>query len=136
MNRVEVSGGLTRDATYDDSGAVQRLQFTIAVNGTRWDSQQNQQVVKTMYVTLVAWGPQALEWMSLKKGDEVHAVGELDQYRNPEKDQPSTRVTVFQMSLLREGRAHRQQHAPVHGRPESQGPQPDWSTPPPKDPWS
>lgn len=111
MNRAEIKGGLTRDPEISQSGGYDRIQFTVAVNGTRWDSESRSQVVKTAYLMVVAWGPVAAEWMSLKKGDEVYVVGELDQYKKENKDESSTRITAFSITMIREGRSHQQQAA-------------------------
>lgn len=110
MNRVEVSGGLTRDPEYRMVGSygTHLLEMTVAVNGTRYDSEQRQQVVKTTFVQVQAWGYVA-EFLTqqhgpLSKGDEVHVVGELDQ-RTVEKSDGSkeskTRVTAVHIDVLR-----------------------------------
>lgn len=106
MNRVEISGGLVREPESGLAGAMDVCRFTVAVNGARWDRESGQQVVKTAYISCVAWGPVAIECLSLHQGDEVYLIGELDQYRKENKDESSTRVTVFAMSMLREGRRH------------------------------
>lgn len=121
MNRVEIRGGLTRDAsvrTVGHGGVL--MQFTVAVNGTRWDSQAGQQVVKTTFVTCQAWADvaEAIEAAGgLSQGDDVYVVGELDQYRKEQDDKPSTRVTVMDFRVLRRRQGNRHQ------------------TPPAEDPW-
>lgn len=72
------------------------------MNGTRYDSELRQQVVKTLFVSVQGWGPVAAEMLSWHKGDEVYLVGELDQYKKEGADRPSTRVTIFSATVLRE----------------------------------
>lgn len=109
MNRVEVRGGLTRDAEFRFVGQANTplLEFSVAVNGTRYDAQTRQQAVKTTFVSVQVWGLQAEEIMSkyaLGQGDEVYVLGELDQREIEKKDgtkERKTRVTGFHIVVLR-----------------------------------
>lgn len=104
MNRVEIRGGLVRDSESRMAGHAMLCSFTVAVNGTRYDSETRQQVVKTVYVTCQAWAAladQITDDGGLQQGDDVYVVGELDQYRKADDDKPSTRVTVLAYSVLR-----------------------------------
>jgi single stranded DNA-binding protein len=104
VNRVEVSGGLTKDAEFRTAGNTLLATFTVAVNGTRWDSQAGSQVVKTTFVNVNAWASLAeglADSGGLTQGSEVYVLGELDQYKREGKDQPSTRVTALDVRVIR-----------------------------------
>ena len=110
MNKVEIAGGLTRDAEYRTVGAsqTQLMEMTVAVNGTRFDSEQRQQVVDTVYVAVQVWGYVAQrltdEHGTLHKGDEVYVVGRLSQQEVEKRDgtkDRKTRVTAMVVSVTR-----------------------------------
>lgn len=96
MNRVELVGGLTRDPEIKitQSGAVTWF-ATIAVNGTRYDTETRGQVVKTTYVALSAFGwlAEQLTEGAYERGDELHVLGELDQYEIEKEDGKKDRKT-------------------------------------------
>jgi single-strand DNA-binding protein len=106
QNYVRVSGGITREPEFRvfDSGSP-LWTATIAVNGTRYDSQQRTQVVKTTFVSIQAWGWLAEEIMDLglDRGDEVLVEGELDQseYEKDGKTERRTRVTILRLTPVR-----------------------------------
>lgn len=114
VNEVRISGGLTRDAEakYVGEHGTALMTFTVAVNGTRYDSAARQQVVKTTYVSVEAWAVLAERLMNtnLMKGDEVLVVGELAQTEREKRDgtkETKTRVVAFTLDVLRLGAAHR-----------------------------
>lgn len=128
MNRVEIRGGLTRDAEvrFVGQNSTALMEMTVAVNGTRYDHQSQSQVVKTTYVTVQVWGllaEEVMEGYGLVKGDEVYVVGELDQTEHEKRDgtkDRKTRVVAFDVNVLRARNARR--------RPVQQAP------PPPEEP--
>jgi len=107
MNRVEVSGGVTRDPElrYTDGGAaVMNLQ--LAVNGARYDSDTRTQVVDTTYVTVELWGSLAEDTaeQELSKGCEVHVLGTLTQQERVKRDgtkESKTRVRGMVVNVVR-----------------------------------
>lgn len=108
MNRVEIRGGLTRDPSMKVVGdGLHLLEFTVAVNGTRYDRETRGTVVKTTYVSVQAWGTVADEIVAayqLTKGDEVYVLGELDQHEIEKSDgtkDRKTRVTAFRVDVIR-----------------------------------
>lgn len=111
MNRVEISGGLTRDPELrflTGSGAAV-LNMTVAVNEARWSAKDSAQVVVTSYISCEAWLSLAEEIADsdLKKGDEVYVVGRLSQSKieKPDgKSESKTRVEVLAWSLVRSRR--------------------------------
>lgn len=126
MNRVELVGGLTRDpdCTITQSGTASWF-ATIAVNGTRYDPQERQQVVKTTFVALSAFGwiAEQLIEENYGKGDELHVLGELDQYE-VEKDGQKDRKTRVRPIIVTATR-RRQATQPSAAAPSRQ-----------RDPWS
>jgi single stranded DNA-binding protein len=103
MNRVELRGGITRDVEIRAVGQRNTLlaEFTIAVNGARYDADKGEQVVTSLFVTVQAWGEvaeQIAQSGGLCKGDEVYVIGELDQREVEKRDgtkERKTRVTAF-----------------------------------------
>lgn len=138
MNRVEVQGGLTRDPSFKVIGqGTPCLEFTVAVNGARWDSQARSQVVETTYVAVQAYNEVADNVMgaypALGKGDEVYVLGKLDQRTIEKADgskESKTRVTATLIVVQRS----RSTQAPSDGRPAAQ--RAGYSAPPPEDPWA
>lgn len=107
MNRVELIGGLTRDAELRSVGqGTPLLEFTLALNGTRYSAEKREQVVTTTFVRCQAWGwlGEQLADLVLLKGETVHVLGELDQYE-VEKDDGSkdsrTRIRVHTLTPTR-----------------------------------
>jgi single-strand DNA-binding protein len=107
MNRVEIMGGLTRDAElrFLPSG-IAVLNFTVAVNGARYDSSERQQVVTTSYISVEAWGSLAEEAADsgVTKGCEVYVMGELTQQTIEKRDgekESKTRVKAHIISVTR-----------------------------------
>jgi single stranded DNA-binding protein len=139
MNRVEIAGGLVRDPEFKMLGQSQTpcLEFTVAVNGTRYDSQQRQQVVKTTYVAVQAFNEVADDVMGkypgLTKGDAVYVVGELDQRTIEKADgtkESKTRVNAMHIVVQRT----RTTSTSTGGRPAA--PRGGYGAPPPEDPWA
>lgn len=123
-------GGLTRDAECSnlEVSGIPYWSASIAVNGTRYDSTKRAQVVKTTYISLVAFGWMAehLDAHGLLKGDEVRVVGELDNREVPRPDgtkERKTRVEVAVLDIVRRSRTALAQ--PMTG-----------STPVVADPWA
>lgn len=95
MNRVELSGGLTRDPDYKVSQhGTPWLRLSVAVNDAEYDPATRQQVVTTTYVTVLLFGHQAETLVeTLRQGDEVHVVGRLDQTEQEGRDGKLERKT-------------------------------------------
>ena len=105
MNRVELRGAATKDAPLEflPSGDP-ALSFQLAVNGTRWDREARQAVVKTAYFWVNVYSTlaeQIEDAGGIQKGDDVYIVGELTQAQTKNRDVPSTRITAFQVTVLR-----------------------------------
>lgn len=99
MNRVELVGGLTKAVDARFINEYPMSAFTLAVNGTRWSSEDRTQIVTTTYVSCQAWGHQAKRLMDddPKVGERLYILGELDQSSWEDKDgkrQQKTRVRV------------------------------------------
>ena len=90
MNRVEVSGGLTRDPelTYMERSGSALCEITLAVNGTRYNFESRSQEVTTSYISVKAWGSLAEELAEadVAKGDELLVIGELEQRTIEKRD--------------------------------------------------
>ena len=105
MNLWKGKGGLTRDAELREGRAPFWI-ATIAVNGARYDGEQQQQVVTTTFVSLVAFGWLAhqLAQMELRQGEEILVEGELGQREVERKDgttEKKTRVIVHSVTPVR-----------------------------------
>lgn len=112
MNRVELRGGVTTEPKIDylPSGDPV-IGFTVAVNGTRWSSQDNRQVVKTSYIWCRVYSDVAKDVLDhpegFDKGDDVYVLGEIEQIEREKEDgkkERKTGVTVFQMTVVRRRR--------------------------------
>jgi single stranded DNA-binding protein len=109
VNRVEIRGGLTRDAEFRYVGHANTplAEFVVAVNGARYDPERREQVVTTIFVSVQAWSTLAetvMERWALSQGDEVYVVGELDQREVEKRDgtkDRKTRVTAVHIDVLR-----------------------------------
>lgn len=107
MNRVEISGGITRDPElrYTPSGAPV-LNMSVAVNGARYDGQKREQVVTTEYIAVEIWGSYAEEVaeMAIPKGSEVYVLGELTHTEREKRDgtkESKTRVKAMLVNVVR-----------------------------------
>ena len=103
LNKVEIAGGLTRspDLRFLPSGMAV-CEFTVAVNGARYDSTARQQVVTTTFVAVNAWSSLAEEVvdMGLVQGDAVYVMGELEQREIEKKDGTKERKTRVTASVV------------------------------------
>ena len=107
MNRVEISGGLTRDPEFrvTDYGLA-IMEMTVAVNGARWDGKEKRQVVTTQHVAVVCLGhvAESVSELSVGRGDEVLVLGELDQSTFEKKDgtkESKTKVVAMRVDAVR-----------------------------------
>lgn len=103
MNRVELRGGLVKDVEMVDVNGLVKAAVTLAVNGTRYDGQTRQQVVKTTYVSCEAWGivGENLYASGVGKGCELYVVGELTQQKREGDKESHTRVAIFTFDVVR-----------------------------------
>lgn len=100
-------GTLVRDLEmkYLPSG-IALVEMSLAVNGTRYDSEARSQVVTTLYCSVTVWGWQAenLANLEARRGDSVHVLGELEQ-REVEKagggKEKKTRVVAHVVTPVR-----------------------------------
>lgn len=137
MNRVEIAGGLTRDAElrFTPSGAAV-LNMTVAVNGTRYDGDSRQQVVTTSYISVEAWGSLAEEAaeQDIVKGCEVYVLGELTQSTTEKRDgskESKTRVRAMMIHVTRRRGGSAQARAAVASAADLPRPTPSRSAEPP-----
>jgi single-stranded DNA-binding protein len=103
LNRVELVGGLVRQPEVSTTPGGHTLwRATIAVNGTRYDSQAQAQVVKTAYVTISAAGTLADRIVEIGpvQGDEVHVLGEITQHEVEKPDGKTERKTGVEILVL------------------------------------
>jgi single-stranded DNA-binding protein len=142
INDVKVQGGLTRDPDtgYGKGSGTAYWRASLAVNGTRYDPQSRSQVVKTTFVSILAFGYKAEQLINdgVGKGDELWVRGEIDQssYEKDGKTEHKTHVQIQSYDVVRSARARTgapQQHV-------QQGPPQDgWSSTegePGYDPWA
>lgn len=100
MNRVEIIGGLTKAVDGRFINEYPMAQISLAVNGTRYSSEERRQIVTTTYVSCTAWGHQAVSLINQdpKVGERLYVLGELDQSTWEDADgkkQQRTRVRVI-----------------------------------------
>lgn len=114
LNRVELTGGLTRDGNLRyTQGGMAVCEFTVAVNGTRYDPAERRQVVTTVFVTVdvLGWLAERItDGEGLVQGDEVYVLGELDQYERETADgkkDRKTRVRAIRVEVTRRRSAAR-----------------------------
>lgn len=107
MNRCELIGTLVRDLEmrYLPSGQA-LVEMSLAVNGTRYDSDSRATVVTTLYCSITVWGWQAeqLANLEVKRGDSVHVLGELEQREIEKRDgskEKKTRVVAHTVTPVR-----------------------------------
>jgi single stranded DNA-binding protein len=127
VNRVELVGGLTRDPaiTALPSGAM-LCQFTLAWNEPVWNSSVKGYVVKTHYLSVLAWNELA-EYVveAFRTGDQVYVLGVLtqDTVEKDGKKESKTRVRALVIRPVRKARGHgdpakvQQETAPVGVEP-------------------
>lgn len=123
MNRVEISGRLTTDPKVENTEGLDWWGATIATSVQRFDREHGSEIVKAIFVSVLAKGPVAVGCMGIQKGDEVLVLGELDQYKKAGREGPSTRVMALTVTLLSEGR-------------QSRGAAPQQQRQPEADPWA
>lgn len=108
QNSVRIGGGFTRDPdfAYTPQGGYPVWRATIAVNGTKYNSETRQQEVSTSFILISAGGFTAERLMEdgFVKGDEILVeCGELEQ-REWEKDgkrEHRTQVNILSYSVVR-----------------------------------
>lgn len=100
MNDVRIKGTIVRDPeTIETRHGNLIWKVTLAINGARYDVDQRDHVVTTVFVRVTAYG-WAAEWLESKqffKGEELFVQGELDQQVIEVKDgeqEHKTRVTA------------------------------------------
>lgn len=136
-NYVRIGGGLTRDPTLTSTRyGSSMVGLTVAVNGTKWDGEQRQQVVTTQFVSVLAFGVVAerIVQMGLGRGDTVVVEGSLSQEEvegDDGKKDRKTRVQAWNVVLVHSTRT-------TTARPISrqERPQPPGEAPPKDDPWA
>lgn len=105
MNRVEISGGVVRDPELRQTGSGTYVtDLTVAVNGTRYDFEQRQQVIETSFISTVWWGHLAEKVVQLlEQGDEVWLIGELHQIETEKggKKERKTKVKGYVFQPIR-----------------------------------
>jgi single-strand DNA-binding protein len=108
VNRVEIMGGLTRDAEFRflPSG-MPVAEWTVAIDKARYDSQTQGKIVETTFVKVTAWASLAETLMDdggLHQGDVVYVIGELSQREIEKKDgskERKTGVTAHVVQVVR-----------------------------------
>ena len=107
LNRVEISGGLVRDAefTHLPSGAPV-WEATVVVNEAVYSAKERASVVRANYIAVNAFGEPAERLASegLQRGDEVYILGALNQTTIERKDgskESKTKVRVLTYNVTR-----------------------------------
>jgi single-strand DNA-binding protein len=108
LNKVEISGGLTRDPDLEFSERGFAIcRFTVAVEETYWDREAGEKKVKSHYIGCVSFGETAEAIANTyHKGDVLYVLGSLAQVeveKNGRKDR-KTRVQVGFVRGIRRGR--------------------------------
>lgn len=108
LNKVEITGGLVRepDVGFSEKNGVAYWRASLAVNDAQYDYETRQQIVKTIYVSALAFGSKAerLIESGVDKGDELYVRGRLDQSVFVKKDgtkENKTRVEVQSFDIVR-----------------------------------
>ena len=102
MNRVEVAGGVPRDAVL---GEYNWLKFTVAVDDVRFNRDTQQREAHTTWVSVEWQVPGVVDDESMVyKGDAVHVVGELTQFKREGEKESHTRVRALVVTVTRRGR--------------------------------
>jgi single-stranded DNA-binding protein len=81
LNRFELIGFLASDPVFETRRNTPMFRFSLAVNGSRYDTENRVQVAATRYFnSLSAWGQLAVECnrMGLRKGSLVFVSGYID----------------------------------------------------------
>lgn len=105
MNVWQGRGGITRPPKYMESKGFPIWSATVACNGTAYDPVERKQVVRTTYLSLVAFGAKAIEVdnLNLNQGDEILVFGELGNREIETKSGPErkTRIEVLTVDVIR-----------------------------------
>lgn len=103
-------GGLTvdPDMKMTPSGAC-RVEFTVAVNDTKYSAEAGTHVVVTAFIRVVVWAEQAEALMEaeLGRGDTVLVIGKLEQQeldKGDGKKERKTGVTAVTVTIVRKAR--------------------------------
>jgi single stranded DNA-binding protein len=129
QNYVRISGGITRDPDQGFSpGGWAYWRTTLAVNGTKYNSETRKQeaVTKFILVSAIGYPAERLIEENLCKGEELLVEGELDQRewtnKESQKQEHRTQVDLQQYTVLRRrqggGQTSARPAAVVQPRPE------------------
>lgn len=112
QNYVRISGGITRDPDQGFTpGGWAYWRTTLAVNGTKYNSEARKQeaVTKFILVSAIGYPAEQLIELNLGKGDELLVEGELDQRewtnKDTDKKEHRTQVDLQQYTVLRRRQA-------------------------------
>lgn len=112
MNRTELRGHLKSDPVITALPSGDALMvFTLVVNGTRWSTQANAQIVTSAFILIRAYSDVVMDLVNgpngePRQGDDVYILGSLEQIEvpkgsDPEKTERKTGVTAFQVQVIR-----------------------------------
>lgn len=110
MNRVELSGTVTRDPEFPtsrrgDDGRDPGLftYFTLAVASTRWDHHGKRRVIEDNFFSIIASEDVAEVVTRIRQGSAVHVVGELTQQEVEKagRKERKTKVRALVITILR-----------------------------------
>lgn len=137
QNYVRISGGITRDPDQGYTpGGWPTWRTTLAVNGTKYNSETRKQEAVTKFILVSCGGYVAEQLMELNlvKGEELLVEGELDQRewtnKETQKQEHRTQVDLQRYDVLR----RRQAGGQTSARPAVVQPAPGedpWATPSP-----
>jgi single stranded DNA-binding protein len=101
LNRVELVGAVTRDPVlaFSERGTAW-MELTLAVNGTRYDGEQQQVTTTFVTVSLFGWLAEQVAEEDLGKGEEVYVLGELSQRERQRKDGSKESKTRVEAKLV------------------------------------
>jgi single-strand DNA-binding protein len=102
LNRVELTGTLTRDPQLEWLPNSGTATMTLAVNGARYNHETRDHEVTTTFVSVLVFGFQAEALHSGKvgRGDEVHVVGALSQREIKKRDGSTEKKTRVEATLV------------------------------------
>lgn len=81
MNRVELSGRLTRAPEYGmTKWGTSYASFTVVVDGEpRWDAERKLSIAPSNFISCMLFGSEAKLVRTFSKGDKLYVLGELSQ---------------------------------------------------------
>ena len=107
MQKTTIIGHIGKDATVNDLGTNQVINFSVAVSESYTNKTTNEKVTKTTWYECAKWGNNTAVAQYLKKGTQVYVEG-TPTARAWQNEQgqviPVLGITVFDLKLLSSGK--------------------------------